>query len=260
MTNKMRFQGKAALVTGGAAGIGKATVRQFSAEGAHVLFCDQNVTAGETLADELSAAGRSVRFVRCDVRDEASVVRLVALALEHNGRLDVAVNNVGGLGEGEEVHYRIHDTPLAVWNATVTLNLTTCFLCIKHELRPMLAQKGGSIVNLASMAALRWSDVSCPSYSAAKAGVVRLTEYAALAYASSGVRVNVVAPGLTATEGVLAYFPKESDRDAIAGKSHPLGRMIMPSEIAEAALWSASDDAANITGLTIPVSGGWATP
>jgi NAD(P)-dependent dehydrogenase (short-subunit alcohol dehydrogenase family) len=258
MTVVARFEGCSALVTGGAAGIGKAVVRQLAREGAHVTFCDTNETLGSALARELVSEGLSARFARSDATDESAVERLVALAMDRTGRLDVAVNNVGGFGAGDSGEHRIHDTPLSAWHATVTLNLTSCFLGMKHELKPMLAQRDGAIVNLASMAALRWADVSCPSYSAAKAAVVRLTEYAAIAYAAYGVRVNVVAPGLTATEGVLAAFPNEADRNAIAGAHHPMGRMIEPGEIADAVLWAASSAASSVTGLTIPVSGGWA--
>jgi NAD(P)-dependent dehydrogenase (short-subunit alcohol dehydrogenase family) len=251
------FAGRSALVTGGASGIGQAITRKLVGRGAQVLFCDLNEAAGKALAAELSAGGGTVRFLPCDVTDEASVERLIASAQEPTGRLDIAINNVGGYGAGDLPTTRIHDSDLEAWNRTVTLNLTSCFLCLKHELTPMRAQGKGAIVNVASLAAMRWSDGSCPSYAAAKAGVIRLTEYAAVAYAADGVRVNVIAPGLTATQGIMEAFSEEQ-RNAMAKATQPIGRMIDPSETADAVLWAASDRSSGVTGLTVPVDGGWA--
>lgn len=251
------FAGRSALVTGGASGIGQAITRKLVERGAHVLFCDLNKVAGEALAAELRGNGGDVSFLPCDVTDEASVERLIAAAQAQTGRLDIAINNVGGYGAGDLPTTRIHDSDFDAWNRTVTLNLTSCFLCLKHELTPMRAQGKGAIVNVASLAALRWSDGACPSYAAAKAGVIRLTEYAAVAYAAEGVRVNVIAPGLTATKGILETFPEEQ-RNAMAKTTQPMGRMIDPAETAEAVLWAASDRASGVTGLTVPVDGGWA--
>lgn len=256
MTDRVaEFAGRAALVTGGAAGIGQAVVRKLAQSGAHVLFCDLKAGPGDALARELQDAGGQVRFLPCDVTDEASVERLVANACEPTGRLDIAVNNVGGYGPGDTPGTRIHDSNVAAWTATVTLNLTSCFLCVKHELGPMRAQGQGAIVNVASLAALRWSDGACPSYSTAKAGVIRLTEYAAVAYAGDGIRVNVVAPGLTATQAVLDSFTAET-LDHLA-TTQPMKRLIRPEEIADAILWACSDRSSGVTGLTIPVDGGW---
>jgi len=258
MSGVSGFSERTALITGGAAGIGEAIVRRMAAEGAQILFCDVNAPAGEALADELRRSGLDVRFAACDVTDEAAVERLVATASEMSGRLDIAVNNVGGFGEGDTSDKRVHDTDLAVWSATMNLNLTSCFLGMKHQLRPMLSQGMGAIVNITSLAGMRWSPAACPSYAAAKAGVVRLTEYAAVAYAAFGIRVNVVAPGLTATKAVVNAFPDAAERAAMASASQPMNRMIEPAEIADAVLWACSDASSGVTGLTIPVDGGWA--
>lgn len=121
----------------------------------------------------------------------------------------------------------------------------------------MRRQQAGAIVNIASLAGLRWSDGACPSYAAAKAGVIRLTEYGAVAYAAEGVRLNAVAPGLTATQAVVDCFSPE-ERNSLALATQPIGRMIEPAEIANAVLWAATDRSSGVTGLVIPVDGGWA--
>jgi NAD(P)-dependent dehydrogenase (short-subunit alcohol dehydrogenase family) len=251
------FAGKTALVTGGAGGIGEAIVRKLAAASAEVLFSDLKEADGRALEHELREAGANVRFCVSDACDEDQVKALIALALSLSGRLDIAINNVGGMakGAGDNGRRRIHDSDLTAWQATVDLNLTSCFLGMKHQLVPMLAAGGGAIVNLTSLAGMRWSDAASPAYSAAKAGVIRLTQYAAAAYASAGIRVNVVAPGFTATETLLKAFPDEAERSKRAA-TLPMGRMMQPSELADACLWACSDAASGVTGLTIPVDGG----
>jgi NAD(P)-dependent dehydrogenase (short-subunit alcohol dehydrogenase family) len=251
------FSGKTAIVTGGAGGIGEALVRKLAAASAEVVFCDLNEAGGRALERDVRETGGNVHFVVSDVTDEDQVKALVAIALSLNKRLDIAINNAGGMVKamGDHGKLRIHDTDLAAWRATMDLNLTSCFLGMKHQIPPMLEAGGGAIVNLTSPAGLRWSDAASPSYSAAKAGVVRLTKYAAVAYAAAGVRVNVVAPGFTATKALLMAFPDEEVRRKRAAQV-PIGRMIAPDEIADACLWACSDAASGVTGLTIPVDGG----
>jgi NAD(P)-dependent dehydrogenase (short-subunit alcohol dehydrogenase family) len=251
------FSGKTALVTGAAGGIGEAIVRKLAAASADVVFSDLKEADGRALERELCEAGASVRFVLSNATDEAQVKALVATALSINNRLDIAINNVGGIAKaaGDGGKRRIHDTDLTAWHATVDLNLTSCFLGMKHQLPPMMAAGRGAIVNLTSLAGLQWSDAAGPSYSAAKAGVVRLTKYAAVAYASAGIRVNVVAPGFTATRTILQSFPDEAERRKRAS-TIPMGRMLDPNELANACLWACSDAASGVTGVTIPVDGG----
>jgi NAD(P)-dependent dehydrogenase (short-subunit alcohol dehydrogenase family) len=259
MTNvTWNFSGKTALVTGAAGGIGEVTVRKLAAAGAHVVFSDLKETEGRAVEKDLRDKGANVQFVVSNATDEDQVKALVALAGAHSKGLDIAVNNVGGMGAGDRVDLRIHDTELSAWRATMDFNLTSCFLGMKHQIQAMLASGGGAIVNLTSLAGMRWTEASSPAYSTAKYGVVRLTRYAAVAYAAAGIRVNVVGPGLTATKTVLEYFPDEKERTALASTYHPMGRMMAPGEIADACLWACSDAASGVTGLTIPVDGGWA--
>lgn len=249
------FSGKTALVTGAAGGIGEQIVRQLAAASADVVFSDVNEAGGRALESELRRAGANVRFLVSDAANEGQVKVLVAAALEIRGSLDMAINNVGGITRGDTCRGRLHETDLAAWQATMDLNLTSCFLGMKHQLTPMLAAGKGAIVNLTSLAGMEWSEFSTAAYSAAKAGVIRLSKFAAIAYAPAGVRVNVIAPGLTATKKLLAGIPDEESRKTRAARV-PMNRMIDPAETANACLWACSDAASGVTGLVIPVDGG----
>lgn len=253
------FSGKTALVSGGATGIGEAIVRKLAAASADVVYSDLAEDAGLALERELRAGGATVRFVASDATDEAQVKALVATAVSSRGRLDIAINNVGGHAKraGDHGKIRLHETSLDAWTATVDLNLTSCFLGMKYQIPAMTAAGGGAIVNLTSLAGMRYSNGASPAYAAAKAGVIHLTRYAAVVYAAAGVRVNVVSPGLTATEAMLANMPDEETRKNRAAHA-PMNRMTAPAEIADACLWACSDAASAVTGLTIPVDGGLA--
>ena len=251
-----RYEGKVALVTGGASGIGKATVEGLAREGAKVAFTDIATEAGQALEAELTRQGSEAMFVRSDATREADVRALVDKIVARWGRLDVGINNVGNMGAADKLGVRIHDSTLEAFDSTLDVSLKTNFLCMKYELAQMLKQGGGVIANTTSLAGIRITAHSSPGYVAAKAGVVHLTRYAAVLYAKDNIRVNVVAPGLTATPAVLGAFPPEA-RDAIASEFHPMGRLMTPQELADAFLWVCSDQASGVTGLTIPVDGGW---
>jgi len=252
-----RHEGKATIITGGSSGIGAATVRAFAAEGAKVMIADLAADAGEALAAELRDLGQTARFRRTDALDEADVAGLVAETVAEFGRLDIAINNVGNLGPGQSAYDKLHETTLDRWQATVDQNLTSCFLGMKHQIAQMLRQGGGVIANTASMAGVRVSLDAPASYAAAKAGVVHLSEHVAVHYARDNIRVNVVAPGLTGTPAVLAQMNEDQRRSA-AERTHPMGRLMLPEEQAAAFVWVCSDEASGVTGLTIPVAGGWA--
>ncbi len=242
-----RHENKIVLITAGASGIGEATVRGFAAEGAKVIIADINEDAGNAVADELTKAGCIVRFCKSDATREADAEALVNYAVAEFGRLDIAINNVGNLGAGQSPWDKLHETSLDAWKSTVDLNLTSCFLGMKHQILQMLRQGGGVIANTASMAAMRVSQDAPASYAAAKAGVIHLSEHAAVLYAADNIRINVVAPGL----------PLDKQRE-MAKRTQPMGRMMLPEEQAAAFLWVCSDEASGVTGLTIPVAGGWA--
>lgn len=252
-----RYEGKVALVTGGAMGIGKATVEGLAREGARVAFTDLVDDAGLALESELKSQGNEVMFVRSDATREDEVQALVAQIVSRWGRLDIGINNVGNMGKADRLGVRIHDATLEGFDSTLDVSLKTNFLCMKYEIEQMLKQGGGVIANTTSLAGVRVTPHSTAGYVAAKAGVVHLTRWAAVLYAKDNIRVNVVAPGLTATPAVLGAFPTEEARNAIASEFHPMGRLMTPQELADAFLWVCSDQASGITGLMIPVDGGW---
>jgi NAD(P)-dependent dehydrogenase (short-subunit alcohol dehydrogenase family) len=151
----------------------------------------------------------------------------------------------------------LHESTLDGWEGTLSVSLTSVFLAMKHELNQMMKQGGGVIANTSSLAGLRVTFNFSPGYVAAKSGVIHLSEYAAVMYAKHNIRVNVIAPGLTGTPAVLGMF-NAVQRNAMAAETQPMGRMMTPEELADAYLWACSSQASGITGLTIPVDGGWA--
>lgn len=250
------MSGPVVLVAGGARNIGAAITRRFAERGARVIFTDIGDADGPALEAALRGDGHDARFVRSDATDETQVEALIAATVRTLGRLDVAVNNVGGVHAREGKQTALHQVSLRGWRATLDLSLTSTFLGMKHQIVAMLAQGGGAIVNTASLAGLRVSPNSSPAYAAAKAAVVRLTRKAAIGYAADRIRVNAVAPGVVAPD--LDHGGLAEPRAAAAKALHASGRWVTPEEIAAAVCWLASDEAAGITGHILPVDGGWA--
>ena len=253
-----RYENKVALVTGGASGIGRATVKGLVGEGAKVVFTDITRDAGVAFETELKERGGDAMFVASDATREDQVESLISTVVNRYGRLDIGINNVGNLGKADQRGLRVHDSTLAGFNGTLEMSLVTNFLCMKYEIAQMLKQGGGVIANTTSLAGIRITPHSTSGYVAAKAGVVHLTRYAAVVYAKDNIRVNVVAPGFTATPAMLGGFPDADERNALIGQYQPMVRMLSPEELADAFLWVCSDQASGVTGLTIPVDGGWA--
>ncbi|MCD2172830.1 SDR family NAD(P)-dependent oxidoreductase [Rhizobium sp. C4] len=243
------FNGKVALVTGGGSGIGRASSLGFAERGAQVVVSDVVVEAGEAVVAEIRAAGGVAHFVRADATRADEVRELIAFAAGLTGKLDIAHNNVGfAWGHGTEISEED-------WDRTVDLSMKAPWLCMKEELPLMVAQGGGVIVNTASMAGVRYAETANIAYSAAKAGVVHMTRYAAVAYAKHNIRVNCVSPGLVRTPAVDKHLNAEQQL-ALAAGSHPIARMIEPREIADAVIWLASDASAMVTGDNVCVAGG----
>lgn len=249
------FHGKVALVTAGASGIGAATVQAFASEGAAVLIADLNETDGFKYAERLSAEGHRVRFIRSDATVEADVKAMVNAAVETYGGLQYAANVVGGMSGGDHPGNPVVDTTLEQWEGTMAVNLRSTWLCLKHEIAYMLPHGGGSIVNVSSLAAYVGRSDASVAYAVAKAGVIQLTRTAASTYGRQGIRINAVAPGLTATEGVRRGLTPEQQ----IPKGHVIRRMVEPEEIAAAIVWLTSDASAMVTGQTLPVDGGWSS-
>lgn len=252
-----RFTGKVVLVTGAASGIGEATARAFAAEGGKVIVADWAEAAGRAVAEDIAAKGQVARFLRIDASREEGAASAVAHAVSEFGRLDIACNIVGNADPRFSPSAQLHEEPAEQFATTVALNLGSTFFGMKHQIIQMLRQGGGVIANTSSLAGLKVSNEATASYAAAKAGIVHLSEHAAVRYARNNIRVNVVAPGLTATPAVRAIFD-EDKRNEMAARTQPMGRCIEPEEQAAAYLYLCSDAASGITGLTIPVDGGWA--
>lgn len=244
-----RLKGKVALVTGGASGIGRATALQFAQEGAAVVVADLNAAAGEALVSEIVRGGGQALFISVDVCDEASVKSMVNKTVERFGGLDCAFNNAG-IPDGAS---SLLTSTQSNWDGVMAVNLEGVWHCMRAELDHMLSVGKGAIVNNSSRSGL----VGIPSdgvYGAAKHAVIGLTKAAAVEFASRGIRVNAVCPGLVETALTLTRFGENlQSRAAIA---NPLGRMAQPQEIAEAVVWLCSDAASFVVGVALPVDGG----
>jgi meso-butanediol dehydrogenase / (S,S)-butanediol dehydrogenase / diacetyl reductase len=242
-----RLDGRVALVTGGASGIGAACVRRFADEGAIAIGLDVNAVPASEWADRGAR-----RFLAVDVRDEDAIRAAVSAIVQEHEQLDVVVNAAGVEGYGTAVAIDRDE-----WERVIGVNLTGTFLVCKHVLPVMVAARGGSIVNLSSVEGLEAIE-SQPAYSASKGGVVLLTRNLAIDFGPAGVRVNCLCPGLVRTPMTEMLFdPAITEiRDRFIAQ-HMLGRAGLPEEIAAAALFLASDDASFVTGHALVVDGGF---
>jgi NAD(P)-dependent dehydrogenase (short-subunit alcohol dehydrogenase family) len=247
-----RLQGKAALVTGGASGIGRAAALAFAREGAKVVVSDVVVAGGEETVTLIKAAGGEALFVKADVAKPAEVEAVIASVVAAYGRLDCAVNNAGIEG----VMASTVDCTEENWDRIIAVNLKGVWLCMKAEIAQMLKQGGGVIVNIASVAGLVGFS-GLPAYVASKHGVVGLTKTAALEYAKSGIRINAVCPGVIQTPMLERLFQSNPQAGEASAALEPVGRLGQPGEIAEAAVWLCSDAASFVTGLPMAVDGGF---
>jgi NAD(P)-dependent dehydrogenase (short-subunit alcohol dehydrogenase family) len=250
-----RVEGKVALVTGGASGLGAESARRLAREGAAVVLTDLAAEAGQAVADDILAAGGRAAFLVQDVVDEARWGEVVAEVMARFGRIDVLVNSAGVGGGGEP----ILEHTLEAWRRIVGINLDGTFLGVRHVAPVMAAAGRGSIVNLSSIL----GKVGLPgasAYCASKGGVLMLTKAVALELAAAGVRVNSVHPGFIETPMVLNAFRNSDNenemRDLIVSR-HALGRLGVPREIADAIVFLASDESSFMTGSELVVDGGY---
>lgn len=246
----MRFKDRSVIITGGASGIGEAAARAFASEGARVLIADLDDKRGQNVAASINDSGGVSQFVHTDATEEASVAAMIEEACRLHGPVRHAFNNVG-LSRG----HGLAELGLEDWNWTLSVSLTSTFLAMKHELPVMLAEGQGTIVNTASMSGHLYTPAANAAYSAAKAGVIHLTHYAACQHGGGGIRVNSVSPGLTATPIVAAMLTEEQQREIAAGHQ-TIARAVKPEEVAATVLFLSSDEAAMITGRDLEVSGG----
>lgn len=246
-----RFDGKVALVTGASSGIGKATALAFAREGARVVVADIQ-SCGASTVKEIEDAGGTAIFVQTDVSKPDEVEAMVRTAVTAYDGLDIAFNNAGIEGMPASTA----DCTQENWDQTLAVNLTGAWLCMKEELEQMQLQHHGVIVNCASIAGLVGFP-GLPAYVASKHGLVGLTKTAALEYATAGIRVNAICPGVIDTPMVDRFTGGKPEVEAQLSASEPMGRMGHPEEIADAVLWLCSDGASFTTGQALAVDGGW---
>lgn len=246
------LDGRVALVTGGASGIGRASALGFADAGATVVVADVDAAGGEETIELVRAKGREGKFVVTDVTDAAQVAALVQETVASFGQLDSAHNNAGITGAAAA----FVDYPDDEWDRVLAINLKSVFLCMKQEIAQMLRQgRGGAIVNSSSGAGLVGFP-SLPAYVASKHGVIGLTRSAGVEYARRGIRVNAICPGSTRTPMLEGYMggSAEIERMMIAGQ--PIGRLGTAEEVAAAAVWLCTDAASFVVGHAMAVDGG----
>jgi NAD(P)-dependent dehydrogenase (short-subunit alcohol dehydrogenase family) len=245
-----RLDGRVALVTGAASGIGKATAQRLAEEGAAVLLTDVNEALGATTVEELRATGARVDFLRHDVTSEEDWAAAVARAVDEFGSLDILVNNAG-MGDLAT----IEETSLADWERTVAIDQTGVFLGMKTAAPHLKASAHGAVVNISSIFGTSGGFGTSPAYHAAKGAVRTLTKNVALHWATEGVRVNSIHPGFIDTP--ILDTARGTPFEQVMIDLTPMGRLGKPSEIAAGVAYLVSDDAAFVTGLELYIDGGY---
>jgi NAD(P)-dependent dehydrogenase (short-subunit alcohol dehydrogenase family) len=245
----MKLQGRIAIVTGAASGIGRAVAIRFAAEGAAVTAADTDEQNGKATAEQIRAAGGRAEFVRLDVSNSEQVRRAVQQTIDGQGGLHILFNGAGILAYGTAL-----ETTEEVWSRMMAVNLTGTFLCSRSVLPHMIAQGAGSIINVASTTGSHDACAHAVAYVSSKGGVTLLTRAMAIDHAQQGIRVNAICPGPTDTPMLRkALSPEQLEAFA---KTFPMGRLGRPEEIAAAAVFLASDDASFVTGALFYVDGG----
>ena len=249
------LEGKVAVVTGAAMGIGRSSAEIFSREGASVVVADIDEAGGHQTVDLIEASGGQATFIRTDVSLPSDVAAMVAHAVDTYGGLDCAHNNAGIAAPLAP----LAEYPDDGWDRTIAVMLSGVYYCMKAEIPQMLERGGGAIVNTASGVGL----VAYPhqaAYTASKHGVIGLTKVAALDYGAQGIRVNAICPGTARTPMVDEAVLRDPTLDAYLKTLHPIGRIGEASEVAEAAVWLCTPAASFVLGVALPVDGGYVVP
>lgn len=247
----MFLEGKAAIVTGAASGIGRKVAEYYAREGAKVIVADVDEKGAMETVDSIKRDDGQAVFVKTDVSNPQECEAMVNAARKQFGRLDLACNNAGIGGEENLTA----DYSIEGWQKMIAINLSGVFYCMKYEIPAMLESEGGSIVNMASILG-QVGFMSAPAYVAAKHGVVGLTHNAAIEYSAQGIRINSVGPGFIHTPMIEEL---EEDRETYNTlvSLHPIGRLGKPEEVAELVLWLSSDKASFVSGAYYPIDGGY---
>ena len=249
-----RLVGQAAWVTGAASGMGRAVAKLFAAEGANVALIDRNQEAGALVAEEITSAGGHAHFLGCDVAVESEVADSIEAAAGRYDGLQILVNcaAIGGAR-------LLHQMEAEEWDALMTVNVRSIFFSIKHGLTHLQRNANSYVVNIGSTSSFV-AQVDTPAYTTTKGAVLLLSRSIALDYAHLGLRCNCVCPGLTDTPAISAYYSKvPGGKEILAERIRrvPLGRMILPEEVARAVLFLSCEDSSGITGTTLTVDGGY---
>ena len=244
---ELSLEGKAALVTGGARGIGKEIALRFAREGADIAICDVILEETQVLAKEIQKTGRQCLAFKTDVTDSKDVQAAIDKILDKLGKLDILINNAGITRDGLVLRMSEED-----WDKVIAVNLKGCFVCTRGAAKVMLKQRFGKIVNLASIIGIM-GNTGQANYAASKAGIIGLTKSVAKELASRGICVNAIAPGFIKTE-MTARLSEDVQKRMLSGI--PLGRFGEPKDVADLALFLSSESSSYITGQVIQIDGG----
>lgn len=247
-----KLAGKSALITGAAQGIGAATARVFAGYGAKVVVADLNEDGGRETVAAITKDGGEATFVRADITSAADVEAAVQATVAAYGRLDCAVNNAGVEESGSALHEVTEDK----WDTLAAVNLKGVWLSMKYEIRQMLAQGGGTIANMASVAGLVGLALGIADYSATKGGVVAMTRTAAIEYAKQGIRINAVCPGVVRTALLDQAIQGGMFTEAEAAALHPNGVLLEPEDVAETFAFLCADVSRGINGQSLAIDHG----
>jgi NAD(P)-dependent dehydrogenase (short-subunit alcohol dehydrogenase family) len=246
------FIDKVALVTGGSFGIGKAAAIAFAKRGANVVIVDWIEDTDQLAIKQIKEEGVKSIFIKCDVSKHADIKNMIDKTISTFGRLDFAFNNAGIEGEMKQTQ----DCSEENWDKTLNVNLKGIWLCMKYEIPQLLKNGKGAIVNCASVAGLIGFP-GLPAYVASKHAVIGLTKTAALENAKTGIRINAVCPGVIKTAMIDRLTGNKKEVEKQYEDMEPIGRMGYPEEVAEVVMWLCSDAASFVTGVSMPVDGGW---